>query len=397
MKVGVVGVGQTPFQMRATENHQEMTMNAFLDLREDSDVSREEIDNVVYSVYSDLLIRQHSPSQGIHDYLGLTGKPAIRTSAAASSGLHAVREGAIHVASGTSDVTLVMAVQKSSDVIDPETGRRSDGIINAQGITLDTTWEFPFSPMPPNLWAPTVAAHRERWGTPTDEQIARVTAKNYANAAKNPNALFSHELSVEDVLNSRRVATGCRLHDACLVGDWSAAVLLASEEKARELTDNPVWITGVGASHDTPTPVMDGEYQGRIPSIHKAGQQAYEMAGIEDPRSEFDVAEVHDIISWCEIDAYEGLGLAEPGEGHELVESGATELDGDLPVNPSGGRVACGHVAGVSGVYSAGEVALQLRGDAGDRQVDVSEGRGLVSAVGGRGPNVASAAVMERE
>lgn len=399
MKAGIVGVGQTPFQMRASENHQEMAMNAFLDLLEDADVGRDEIDNVVYSIYSDLLMRQHSPAQGIHDYLGLTGKPATRTTAAASTGLHAVRDAYAHVASGQSDLTLVMGVQKSSDVIDPETERRSDGIINAQGITLDTTWEYPFSGMPPNMWAPTYTAHRERWGGPSEEHIAKVTAKNYGNSAKNPNGLMNKAVTVDDVLNSRRVASGTRLHDACLVGDWSACVLIASEEKARELTDTPIWISGIGASHDSPTPVMDGDYRGRLPSIHKSRLQAYEMAGVEDPLEELDIAEVHDILSWAEILAYEELGFAEPGKGHELVENETTMLDGELPVNPSGGRVACGHVAGTSLVYSTGEVALQLRGDAesSERQVDLDTGKGLVSGIGGRGPNVASVAVFERD
>ena len=397
MKVGVVGIGQIPFRFRyAEKTYHEIAMEAFLDLLDDTEASRDDIDNVIYSIYSEPVMRQQVPEHRIQDYLGLAGKPATRISAAAASGVHGVREGAIHVASGLSDVTMVMGIQKSSDLIDPETGRRSDAVINGQGITNDLTWEYPLTPMPPNCFTPTYMAHRARYGGPTEEQNALVPVKNYTNAKNNPYAVFSKDLTVDDVLNSRLIAEPNHLHDCCLIGDWAACVLLASEEKAEELTDTPVWITGVGSSYEKQHPYLEGDQMGRIPATRRARETAYGMAGVSDPLTELDVVELHDLFSWIELLTYAELGLCEPGEGYRLIEDGVTTMDGELPVNPSGGRLACGHIAGVSGVNNVAEVARQLRGDADDRQVDVEAGRGVAQAIGGAAMGISSVAVMER-
>lgn len=397
MKVGVVGVGQVPFRFRDAErNYREMAMEAFLDLLDDTDATREDIDNTVYSIYSEPVMRQQVPDHRIHDYLGLTGTSATRVSAAAASGVHAVREGAIHVESGVSDVTMVLGIQKSSDLIVPETGRRSDAVITGQGITNDLTWEYRVTCMPPNCFSPAYMAHRERWGGPTKEQNARVTVKNYANAKNNPYAVFSKDLTVDDVLSSRLIAEPNHLHDCCLIGDWASCVLLASEERTAELTGDPVWITGAGSSYEKDQAYLEGEKMGRLPAIGQARERAYDMAGIEEPRREIDVVELHDLLSWMEPVTYEELGLCELGEGEQLVEEEATTMDGDVPVNPSGGRVACGHIAGVSGVNNVAEVTRQLRGDAGDRQVEIDAGRGVAQAIGGAGTGISSVVAMER-
>lgn len=120
------------------------------------------------------------------------------------------------------------------------------------------------------------------------------------------------------------------------------------------------------------------------------------MAGITSPLEELDVAEVHDLYSGLEILAYEELGFCPLGEGGRLIDEGVVEKEGTLPVNPSGGRVACGHIAGPSEVYSLGEVALQLREDAGQRQVKISRGKGLVQTIGGPGASLGAVVILER-
>jgi acetyl-CoA acetyltransferase len=130
--------------------------------------------------------------------------------------------------------------------------------------------------------------------------------------------------------------------------------------------------------------------------IHFATKAAYRMAGIQDPVRDLDVVELHDLFAGLEILAYEELGLSKVGEGGRLVDEGIVELTGSLPVNPSGGRLACGHIAGPSEVYSVAEVATQLRGQAGERQVRLQKGRGLVSAVGGQCASIAATIVLER-
>src|SRR5581483_9663046 len=144
-------------------------------------------------------------------------------------------------------------------------------------------------------------------------------------------------------------------------------------------------------------PRIEPEHLGRMPAVSQAAARAYRMAGIADPRRALDVIELHDLFAGLEILFYEELGLCAPGEGGALVDQGVFEMGGELPVNPSGGRLACGHIAGPSEVSSIAEVALQLRGEAGARQVPLRHGRGLVATVGGQCASLGAAAVLEAE
>ncbi len=120
-----------------------------------------------------------------------------------------------------------------------------------------------------------------------------------------------------------------------------------------------------------------------------------ERAGVTDPMTELDLIELNDLVAGLELLSYGELGLCDIGRGGELIDGGVTAFDGELPVNPSGGRIGAGHIAGVSGVYSTGEVTQQLRGKAGERQVPIRAGRGLVSGAGGSGLSLGAVLVME--
>src|SRR5581483_1760026 len=168
-----------------------------------------------------------------------------------------------------------------------------------------------------------------------------------------------------------------------------------SEDRVRP-EHQPIWITGVGTCHDNCTDHMTFETAGRVPSVYGSAARAYKMAGVTDPLRELDLIELNDLIAGLELLSYAELGLCEVGRGGELIDAGATDRDGEIPVNPSGGRIGAGHIAGVSGVYSVGEVALQLAERAGDRQVKIDQGRGLVSVTGGAGLTLSAAVVLER-
>lgn len=394
-KVAIVGVGQLPFKSRYIDKtYRSLAFEATKKVLSDAGLTPQDIDSVVYAIYCDLMMRQQMPDIYVHDYIGMNGKGSLRISAGAATGGHALRGGFLEVASGMSDVVLVLGVQKGMDFYDFNTKQRGEGLLKGFSISGDVTWLQPVMPGVPAYLASLVNAHVERYGGPTPKQMAKVAVKNHKNALANPIAELKLDLTVEDVLNARIIAWPVTIYECCLYSEGAAALILASEEKAREITKNPIWITGI-ATRDYATHRFEPETWGRLPSVNAAAKAAYAMAGVHDPRKEFDVIELHDLISGVEILAYEELGLCGLGEGGRLVDEGVVEMSGDLPVNPSGGRVACGHVASVSELSSVGDVARQLRGDAGPLQVPIRRGRGLIEDIDGTGSQ-ADVIILER-
>ena len=397
-RVGVAGVGQIPFRTRYPEHtFQELAFEVARAALRDAGITTDDVQGAVYGIYSDLLMRQQSSDSLVHDYLGLRGKPALRISAGASTGAFAARAAYAEIASGLSDVVLLLGVQKSGDLINPENQHRGEGTMMSESITHDVNWQHPVTPFPPAAWGLSLNAHMERYGTPTVEQLAKAALKNHRNARLNPYAQLKLDLTLGDILNSRIIAWPTTMYECCGFAECAAAMVLVSERVAGRMAKRPVWIAGVGTSVEAVLQDGDGENYGRVPAIRRSGEAAYTMAGVTKPREELDVAEVHDIFSGLEIMAYEELGLCAPGEGGRLVDEGVTERTGPLPVNPSGGRIACGHIAGVSEIFSLCEVTRQLREEAGERQVAIRRGRGLVSTVGGQSANIAAALVLERD
>jgi acetyl-CoA C-acetyltransferase len=201
----------------------------------------------------------------------------------------------------------------------------------------------------------------------TEEQMALVSVKNHNHAAKNPYAHFQKGATLDQVLCSRMIATPFRLFMCSPITDGAAAVIVASEERARELTDRPVWIRGTGQALDGFTlSSLPGDYAS-WPSLRRAGEEAYRMAGIGP--DDVDLAEVHDCFAIAEIIAYEELGFCPKGEGGRFVQKGLSDYGGKVVVNPRGGLIGCGHPLGATGIAQAAEAFWQLRGEAGPRQV----------------------------
>lgn len=200
----------------------------------------------------------------------------------------------------------------------------------------------------------------------TEAQCAKVAVKNLKNAQKNPYAQRSMDLTVEQVLNSPMVASPIHQLETKPQSDGACAVILAGEDRARQITDKAVWVRGLGNCYD-------GYYLGDrdladCQSLILAAQRAYKMAGIKNALREVDVAEVSEEYAHQELLWYEGLGFCEPGDGGKLIDRGVTQIGGKLPVNPSGGILA-GNPTTVAGMVRVAEAALQLRGEAGERQV----------------------------
>jgi acetyl-CoA C-acetyltransferase len=214
----------------------------------------------------------------------------------------------------------------------------------------------------------------------TLEQCAQVVVKNRQNALLNPLAAYPAELSLADVLDAEPVAEPLTRLMVAPPADGCIVLVLAAEEVARSLTDTPIWIQGVGWTN--------GSY-----SLENRDwvELAYRTAGIRYPRGSIDFAEIDDAFAYKELQHLEALSLCRPGEAGLLTVEGATSLEGDLPVNPSGGSLGCGHLLDASGLARALEVVRQLRGEAGAHQLpDVEVGL----AMGWRGVPTTSAAVV---
>ena len=383
-KVAIVGMGTTKFKARwVDKTYFELAFDAAKMGMEDAGLGREEIDCAVYGIYNDFFQRQYQPDAFVHDYLGLGLKPMVRVNSGGATGGTALRIGYSEIASGLYDVCLVLGVEKCADCYNYELQTATPEVLRAILYTADMTYDNPAGRTAASGFALAVIAHKEKYGNPTEEQMAKVSVKNHFNATKNPIAQSPQVITVEDVLKSRKIVEPFKFYDKEI------------EEMAREITDRPVWITGVGASADYVMP-------GNRPNIHTfessrvAARKAFQMGGIQDPLKELDLAELHDAFTGTEIMAYEDCFFCEEGQGGDLIDNGTVMPDGELPVNLSGGHIGCGHAVGATGIMQTYEVALHLRGEAGERQLKNAR-RGLVQSIGGTLCTWTVCLVLERE
>ncbi|MEW6529219.1 MAG: thiolase family protein [Thermodesulfobacteriota bacterium] len=380
--VAIVGMGCTKFKARwVDKTYYELAFDAAKMALEDAGIEKDRIDCAVYGIYNDFFQRQYQPDAFVHDYLGLGLKPMVRVNSGGATGGAALRIGYAEVASGLYDVCLVLGVEKCADCYNYEVAMATPEVLRAILYTADMTYDNPAGRTAASGFALAVVAHREKFGNPTDEQMAKVSVKNHFNATKNPVAQSPKVLTVEDVLNSRKIVEPFRFYDNCLYTEGASAVILASKKVAQQITDKPVWISGLGASADYVMP-------GNRPNIYTfessriAAKKAYEMAGITNPLKELDLAELHDAFTGTEIMAYEDCFFCEEGRGGDLIDQGAVMPDGEIPVNLSGGLIGCGHAVGATGIMQTYEIATHLRREAGERQVPNAR-RGLVQSIGG--------------
>jgi acetyl-CoA C-acetyltransferase len=305
------------------------------------------------------------------DQLGMSGVSATRVESACASGGAALRQGFMAVASGMSDLVLATGVEKMTDGAD---------VTNVLASAADQENEVYHGITFPGLYAMIARAYMEAHGA-TEEDLAWVAVKNHRHGAMNPKAQFRREIDVDDVLRSTMVASPLRMLHCSPVSDGAAAVLLCPLDQAAKYTDKPVKIIGSGMATG-PMALADRDDPAVLDSVAKSAARAYEMAGVS-PES-VQVAEVHDCFSIAEVCCIEALGLACAGEGGQAARGGVTALGGRIPVNTSGGLKSKGHPVGATGVAQAIEIFEQLRGEAGDRQVDGAR-VGLTQNMGGSG------------
>jgi acetyl-CoA C-acetyltransferase len=382
----LVGAAQTDFGSFPGESYRSLFHTAFERARESvpHGLDADDVDEAVVGTLGVGGRQLGLSGPAATEHVGLHGIPTTRVENACAASGYAVRQAVQAVRSGMADVVLAGGVEIMTDM-------SGDATKYWLGVSGETEWERLSGTTFAGVYAQMADAHMAEYGT-TSEQLSHVAVKNHRNGAKNPHAQLGFECTLEDAESAPTVADPLTLYHCCPTTDGAACTVVVSEDVVEEYTDDPIRIAGVGAASDAVGLFQRDSYTG-IEASQRAAEQAYERAEIGP--DDVDFAEVHDCFSIAEILAYEDLGFCERGEGGQLAESGRTALDGDLPVNTSGGLKSKGHPIGATGAGQVAEAFKQLSGETGERQVEDAT-RGLTHNVGGSG-GAAVVHVFERE
>ena len=369
-RVAVIGVGVTKFG-KHERTSAELFAEAARDALSDAELSPGAVQAIYYGnvVGGETEKQLHTGPQAA-SVLGIPTVPTTRFETACASSHAAFRHGVMEIAAGLADIVLVGGAER---VLNVSTAESTEYFAYAS----DAVWEQPLGLTFPGVFALIARAHMTKYGT-TEEQMAHVAVKNHRHGTLNPKAQFQKEITLEQVLKSAYVADPLKLYDCCPFTDGGAAVLLASEEIARQ-RPRAIWVLASAAASDSML-MQDKRDLARVPATERAAAGAYRQAGLGP--EDVDVVELHDCFTIAEIVATEGLGLFEPGTGGLAAEKGWTSLGGQVPVNTSGGLKAKGHPIGATGAAQVVEIVTQLRGEAAARQVEGAR-VGLTHTLGG--------------
>lgn len=373
--VAVVGAGMTRFGKYPDRGLKDLSREAVTAALDVAGMDKRALEvAVVGNAAAGLVTGQECVrAQVVLREMGIDRIPMVNTENACASSSTAFQVAWLYVASGMYDVALALGVEK---MYVPDRARTMSAFTGA--VDVEQARELLARLRPPSeqasgqesgagksrsvfmdIYAAAARAHMEKYGT-TKEQFARVAVKNHFNGSLNPHAQYQERYTVEEILASPLIAEPLTRLMCSPIGDGAAAAILASAEKARQYTTKPVWVRG--------SALVSGSDDRSVGNVNaRAAQRAFEMAGMTP--SDVHVMEVHDASAPAELMLYEDLGLCPEGEGGRLIDEGVTELGGRLPVNTSGGLLAKGHPVGATGVAQIYEIWLQLRGEAGRRQV----------------------------
>ena len=354
--VGIVGVGQTHHARRRTDVSQAGLVREAVDRAlADAKLTIDDIDSVVVATGPVLFAAVNQPEKWVADAIGAQLKPVVRVTSGGGAGFAGALAGYYQVAGGFAERTLVVAYDKLSE-----------GQLQYSISTLyDPFWGREFAVGIMGFSAAYWRARMDVLGH-TEEAAAMVAVKNRANAMANPYAHVKKPVTVEEVLASKPLAWPIKLLDVPPISDGAAAVVLASESVAAKSTDRPAWIQGIAYCCEADNAPERSLLLSEPLAI--AARQVYRAAGITNPRRQFDVAEVQEPYTCFELNYYESLGLCPPGQAADLIASGATQLDGDIPVNPSGGCLGANPI-GACGLIRLIEGATQVMGKSENNQI----------------------------
>ncbi len=372
--VAVVATGKTAFGSFPELSIRELAREAGAKCLEGSKAAEDQIEALYVGNFAGpSFVGQNHLAPYIGSALGLGGVPCTRFEAACASSGSAFFHAYSAVAGGLYDLVLVVGVEKMTS----QTTARTTDILASAG---DLGGEVKAGATFPSLFAMIANRHMHEFGT-TREHLAAVAVKNHANGAKNPLAHLRKPITMEKALAGRMIAEPLTLYDCSLISDGAAAVLLCASDRATEFTDKPVCVRGVAQASDR-LALDEKEDISTFPAVRAAGGKAFRAAGVRP--KDIDVAELHDCFTIAEIIALEDLGFVERGQGGPATLEGYTALDGEKPVNTSGGLKSKGHPVGATGVAQICEVVEQIRGECGERQVKHAK-LGLIENLGGSG------------
>jgi len=373
-RVAVVGVGKTAFGAFPDRDLRSLAVEAGEKALRDANVKPGGVEAFYLGNFAGpSFIGQNHLAPYVGAGLGISGVPATRFEAACASSGAAFFHAWSAVAAGIYDVVLVGGVEKMTSQPTPRVAE----ILAGAG---DMSGEMRAGATFPALFAMIARRHMYQYGT-TREQLAAVAVKNHANGAKNPLAHMRKTITVEQALAGKPVAEPLTVYDCSLVSDGAAAVVPVPLERAAEFTGKPVAVLGISQTSDR-VALDEKEDITTLRAVRSSAEKAYKMAEVTAADIQF--AEVHDCFTIAEILSCEDLGFVKKGEGGLYAQSGATCLRGERPVNASGGLKSKGHPVGATGVAQICDVAVQIRGEAGDLQVARNE-IGLAQNLGGSG------------
>ena len=445
-KVYVISGGVTKFAKAHPDMDFRLMVKKAYDyaMRDVPNLKASDIDSSRISYFSDHFARQLKAASMVQDYLGLNPKDSRRIEWGGATGGQAIQAGWEAVASGRNDVCLVAGFETMSHV---ETWKGNEFI----ALASDTNFDYPVGGFYTGYYALMVQRHiyqylrKAKFSSMRDERkaqkaateeakriMALVSVKNHNNALYNPYSQYPQKLTMKAAMSGVMVAWPLNRPSICTMSDGAAVTILASEDAAFKYTDRPVLIKGVGCGTDTMRladrphgkvplfPWETADYYSKLeyPGVHsfRAGRtaalEAYRHAGIRNPSEELDFVELHDAYASSEIQTYEDIGLCRYGEGYDFVDEGYPFLDnvdyglelkhkGQMPVNPAGGLIACGHPVGATGIMQGVFAFWQLQETIGkhfgnDRLQIRGAKRGLIHSHAGTGSSV-TVTIMERE
>jgi len=388
-KVAIIGTGIIKFGENFHQSLTDMIYEAVTLALADAKVERERLQAAWLGCYEPMLYGfEGNSGTFVSDPLNLFPIPVTRVAAYCATGIEAVRNAALAVASGEYDLVLAVGAEKMREV--PSRGSLVAQAVNRGHPVISK------GRTAPGMFALLATRYMKEYGA-TEEALAAVAMKNHYHGSLNPKAHFQKEITAEQHARAPKVAEPLGLFDCCPTTDGAAAVILTRADLAPKFTDNYTIIRGIAYA------VTAGYWNTQFDpswnftsfrSTREAAKAAYAMAGVTNPRKEIQVAECHDCFTITEIVNYEDLGLAEPGTGWRYATDGVTRLGGDLPVNTSGGLKSCGHPIGASGVRMINNIHDQLLGRSAKMQVKGAR-MGLAHNVGGPGA-VSAVAVLSQ-
>lgn len=357
-RVAIISTGQTRHTSKRDDVSQwELVYEAVSRALIDAELTAKDIEAVVLT-NMELFEGRALPDMWLSEAATGFLKPCLKIASGGTSGTSGVIAGFHQVASGIFDVVLVAGWEKHSE------GHTQTGM-----ALTEPFWDRTVASGAIGNFALSISQYAIERNV-TEEQAALVAVKARKNACRNPYAhLQLPDITVEKVLKSPMLAYPVHMLDMCPQSDGACAIILASEKTAKKHCRRPAWFRAAVTRHEQP---YLGDQKNRLVTmrtLRDAAKKAYRMAGITNPLKELDMAEIYEPVTYAELAWYEALGFCEEGKAGELIEKGVTEINGELPVNPSGGVLSTNPV-GASGVIRTAEAALQIHEKAGERQVD---------------------------